>query len=219
MLKVADKKKTLTCRSETFWPWVGDRVLPTYPMTRPYIGDFYEEAAAHLLQASRLGYDSQVDVCPDLIIDDLGIYLECKSVGKSNASLLYEHRIEKYERFMSEGRELYYVFWKHDYRWPGVQGTTLFNLRDELARATRAVALVPAFEVHRAAMAEPQQHTSHRGHVGVSGSYSKLPARRLTSACMRLWFSQDGPRIAFVRPVYGRSLGFVAQFGSISLSR
>lgn len=212
-MRVAEAKKRPSDQGK-MWDWIGDRVLSSYPMTRPYIGDFFEEATCSLLDAQRLKTDSSADICPDLYVPSEGVYLESKAVGRSNTSILYEHRIAKYDRFLREGHRLYYVFWRHKYRWLGGEGTTLFKLREDLARSVFAAIIVSAYTVHKAAMACALKNTSYSGGHKTPLNYIMMPARTLKRTWLRKWTTGKSWGTMFVT-AYGCNLNGLEVYGKI----
>lgn len=198
-------------RGETarFWSWVGDREITSYAMARPYIGAFYEEATAVLLGAKRLKTEAE-KICPDLLTPK-GNYVECKSIGRHGDSLLYEHRIDKYQVFMDAGHRLYYVLWRHRFHFQEAP-TQLFAMRAQLAAATKAVAVVPGPEVHSIAWQSKSRFTSYSGQHRTSSIYKLKPARMLPRKAIKTWFSGQ-MSMAFLEPVHGEPMPVIPMFG------
>lgn len=129
------------------WEWVGNRDLNSVAQSRPYVGDFYEEAARVLFGAVRHQIDSRKDYCPDLSVGP-NRYLESKAVGCSGQGIVFRDRINKDSRLVREGATLTYLFWRHSVKVEAY--ASLHELRAALADNTHTVLAVP-FERLRAA--------------------------------------------------------------------
>jgi hypothetical protein len=191
------------------WDWVGDRAFHSYAQLRPYVGDFYEEATKVWLAARRMQTQANC-LCPDLVIDG-PVYFESKSVGTSNASLLYDHRVEKYDQFMAAGHRLYYVFWRHACAAASIR--TLFELRRQLSVQTWAVMIVSGEEVHREFWKLKHFNTSYRGTTANAKTRTLAPGRTLHAGLLRKWMAGQS-RMAWVGSVYGCSIPMVPAYGS-----
>lgn len=191
------------------WPWVGDREITSYAMARPYIGAFYEEATAVLFGAKRLKTEAE-KICPDLLTPK-GNYVECKSIGRHGDSLLFEHRIDKYQVFMAAGNRLYYVLWRHQFHFQEAP-MQLFAMRAQLAAATKAAAVVPGPEVHAVARQSKSRFTSYSGENRTSSNYKLKPARVLPRQAIKTWFSGQ-MSMTFLEPVHGEPMPVIPMFG------
>jgi hypothetical protein len=206
-LKQVSGQKAVDAQS-TLWDWVGDRPLPSQAMARPFVGDFFEEATRILMGAVRLKTDA-TKTCPDNQIPS-GEYIECKSVGNSGNSLLYDHRIEKYDTFMAAGNRLYYVLWRHTC--PATKYKTLYALREALSRAITHVMIVEASEVHTIAWECPQRFTSYSGTKKDPSKYKLKPARVLTGKVIKSWVRGEPTRVR-MGAVYGYEIQEFPVFG------
>jgi hypothetical protein len=84
--------------------------LGSHAYARNILGDFVEELTAKLFRGRRLKTDSRCDYCPD--IEARGLYIECKSAGRSRQTFIYAGRLEKDREFAREHR-LVYIVWHH----------------------------------------------------------------------------------------------------------
>lgn len=78
---------------------------------RTVLGYFAEELTARLFHADRFNTDSRCKYCPDLVTQN-DVFLECKTMGRSKSTLIYEGRLEKDYDF-SRSHTLLYVIWHH----------------------------------------------------------------------------------------------------------
>lgn len=129
------------------WDWVGDRELLSVAQARPYVGDFFEEAARITLGATRHQIDSTADYCPDLSVG-ASRFLEVKAIGQSGQGMVFADRIDRDKRLVREGATLTYLFWRHGVRVE--EHTTLHGLRAALAQGVRDVLVVPFDRLRRA---------------------------------------------------------------------
>lgn len=129
------------------WDWVGDRELVSVAQARPYVGDFFEEAARITLGATRHQIDSTADYCPDLSVG-ASRFLECKAIGQSGQGIVFASRIERDADLVREGATLTYLFWRHGVKVE--EHTTLHGLRAALAQGVRDVLAVPFERLRRA---------------------------------------------------------------------
>lgn len=128
------------------WDWVGDRELSSVAQARPYVGDFFEEAARITLGATRHQIDSTADYCPDLSVG-ASRFLEVKAIGQSGQGMVFADRIDRDKRLVRQGATLTYLFWRHGVRVEGY--TTLHGLRAALAQGVRDVLVVPFERLRR----------------------------------------------------------------------
>lgn len=129
------------------WEWVGDRPLLSAAMARPYVGDFFEEAARVTLGATRHQIDGTADYCPDLSVG-AGRFLEIKAIGSSGQGMVFVDRIDRDKRLVRDGATLTYLFWRHGVRVE--EHPTLHRLRAALAVGVRDVLVVPFERLRRA---------------------------------------------------------------------
>lgn len=207
-MKISDPRGNGKQDQTRLWDWVGDRDLPSQAMARPFVGDFFEEATRVLSGGVRLKTETD-SLCPDLLLPN-GFFCEVKSVGNSRQSLLYEHRIEKYERLMRQGKKLLYVFWLHNCR--STDYKTLFTLREALARSVVSVAVVPAKVVYKAAKKGTSRLT---GYSGTRESPSKLIMKLayvLKREVLMNWMSGQTQVAHMEGGVYGYDMEYVRLF-------
>jgi hypothetical protein len=114
--------------------WTPDKAMKSMAQSRNWSGAFFEEATANLLHGTRLKTDGNSDVCPDVLVAP-GVYAESKGVGKTNAMILYDHRVQKDRDWTLEhGATLLYCAWHHCADCKGAAFLT--DLHYRLARAT-----------------------------------------------------------------------------------
>ena len=89
--------------------------LKSSAAVRNVCGEFAELCTSRLTYARRMRTDSRAEICPDLHLED-NVYFECKSVGRNNFTIIYQHRQEKDLRFVENGNELFYWIWHHNGR-------------------------------------------------------------------------------------------------------
>jgi hypothetical protein len=87
-------------------------VLGNHGHVRTILGDFAESLTANLFEGYRYRTDSRCKYCPDITTRS-GIYLEVKTLGKSNHTFIYEGRLKKDRAFYDAGNKLFYVLWHH----------------------------------------------------------------------------------------------------------
>lgn len=129
------------------WSWVGDRSLSSAAEARPYVGDFFEEAARVTLGATRHQIDGQADYCPDLSVG-ASRFLECKAIGQSGQGMVFADRLKRDAQLVRDGATLTYLFWRHGVRVE--DHATLHGLRAALAMGVRDVLAVPFERLRRA---------------------------------------------------------------------
>ncbi len=124
------------------------RGVVTLGAARYHIGDFFEGVTAKWLRAVQLKTDGRFDICPDIWdrLDDA--YIECKSIGLSGTSILYDIRIEKDRKLVDmiaqEKKRLRYVFWRHTLaiNQQLAASRALVDLQDALRRSIVQVCVV-----------------------------------------------------------------------------
>lgn len=178
-MRVNGKVKSM--QTAALWDWVYDRDLKSYAQSRPYIGDFYEEATRALMGGVRLRTDAQSEICPDIVLPSLDAYVEVKSVGRGNSRTIYEHRIEKY-KWLASRHPVYFAFWFHSM--DCTELTTLFKLQADLAASTQCVCVIRADDVFAAYYQGKLRATSYSGERR-GGHFSKMPARTLPASFFR----------------------------------
>lgn len=191
------------------WNWIDDRPLQTFATVRPYVGYFFEEATRVLTGGIRLRTETG-SICPDIQAPD-DLYCEVKGVGLSRQSVIFKHRIDKYDRFMEQGNRLVYVFWIHNCK--ASKCKTLFSLRASLAVSVECVLIVPAEKVHAAARQSKERFTSYSGTHEAPSVFKLKPAYTLTRKAMMQWANQSS--MAPVGEVYGCELPSVTLYQEI----
>jgi hypothetical protein len=126
-------------RTTEYQPPLFDAPLKAAGSMRNICGEFVELCTAKVTGARRLKTDSNAVICPDLHYEDR-TWFECKSVGKSNFSIIYSHRWEKECQFVVDGNAVMYWIWNH----AGKVGSadTPGNVRREVAEKLKAVYVV-----------------------------------------------------------------------------
>jgi hypothetical protein len=195
-------------QQDQLWDWVDDRPLVKMEQTRPFVGDFYEEATKAWLGAFRLRTEA-FKLCPDLAMDP-DLHLEVKSVGNSKSRIIYEHRREKYDRFMADGAKLYYVFWFHNCE--AAKNASLFGLRAKLAARTQWVIVAPGKLVHDVLLDCPVRMISYSiDKTDPEKKWYKRAARTIGGANWRKLMAGQS-QMAFVGPVYGNTMPAVPAY-------
>lgn len=87
-----------------------DEEISGHAYARNILGSFVEDLTAHLFRGRRFKTDSRCEYCPDVLAS--GIYLECKSAGKSRQTFIYAGRLVK-DRAFAQSHRLAYVIWHH----------------------------------------------------------------------------------------------------------
>jgi hypothetical protein len=136
--------------------------------------------------ARRLKTDCNAEICPDLYFDD-DVWFECKSVGKTSAIIIYEHRHEKYLRFVSRGNSLYYWIWHHSGKVGAAE--TANDIRREVASSLRSVYVIDQRTLHGLLSGTPQSLNSHYYSGGLGrevfrGAGWKVPIKAIQSHCL-----------------------------------
>lgn len=181
MKQIAEAQQAKDQDQLSLWGWVGDRRITRHAAIRYYVGDFFEEATRVALNAQRLKTTSG-RVCPDLKLAS-GAYVECKSIGKSSDCIVFDHRMESYEKMIAEGKRLFYIFWRHTASLKGVAFVSEVNER--LALAVSDAVIVSAQEIH-ALMRKS------RVYIGKYFYHQQRPCefRRLRSKSFTDWFTR-----------------------------
>lgn len=176
-MQVSNPRKNHGVQSVLFEEYEPENKQLTVAACRNYMGEFFEEASATLLNGIRLVTDATKDVCPDLQIGDRE-FVESKSIGKTNSVIVYQSRLKKDLDFIELGNKLYYVLWNHGAK---VQdGITLGELRNLAATLVKSVALIPAHELHVILEAGPlmvlNPKNTNRGYgsLGYQNGYRSL---------------------------------------------
>lgn len=112
---------------------------------RYVVGDFIEYMTAKILRGKRHKCAGNYDYCPDVSV--CGKYIECKAMGKSNQTLIYQGRLEKDRAFVNQGNDLYYAIWSHN------SNTLNFNIVEDLQFNILIniewMALVPFYDIEQ----------------------------------------------------------------------
>lgn len=176
----------------TLW---GDehRTFRSIAQMRTFIGGFFEEATCTLTGGQRYSIDSSC-VCPDLLIAP-GIYGECKSVGRSNAGIVFQERVDKDKKIlaMPGAKQLLYFFWMHHAAVKDVPN--LKALRTILAALVHTVLVVDATVVHRICDRRDPVPLNHRGERG-AGRFRPMLGWKLEPDLMRGWMQHQCGMIA-----------------------
>jgi len=191
--KIAEVRAPKVEKPPAFWDWVDDKLITSNASVRYYIGDFFEEATEVALKARRLKTEAG-SLCPDLRMGS-GVYLECKSIGKSSDCIVFDHRMESYEVMIQSGKPLYYIFWRHVASMKGV--AFVKDINERLAEAAQDVAIVPAEDVHK-------KMKESRVYIGKYFYAQGRPCafRRLRSHVFAEWFETPAV-MEFSGSVYG----------------
>lgn len=151
--------------------------LGSHAYARNILGDFVEELTAGLFRGRRLSTDSRCDYCPD--IEARGLYVECKSAGRSRQTFIYAGRLEKDRAFARE-HHLVYVIWHHTAY--TLEADTDVELRCLFLARLRSIYIVPfAFidELLREREAEPLNSRYGGTNRQVYGSGFRISIREL----------------------------------------
>ncbi len=134
-----------TTKQSRFW----EQPLGNHGSVRTHLGDFVEELTARLFNGVRFRTDCGADYCPDVRVKDT--YLECKTVGNSRQTLIYEGRLEKDRRF-SESHTLLYCIWTHDLETTLYPDLTVEGIQRLFLTHVQKIYLVPFPEICRIAL-------------------------------------------------------------------
>lgn len=189
---------------EPIWDWVGNIHFYSMAQTRNATGDFCEEATKTFFGGERMTTDGQADICPDIRVDDKH-YLEVKSVQYKRTALVYEHILERAQRFVRRNRvQLHYVFWLHNTR--AAETENLFELRRQMATDMNRVIVVPFEQVVEATTRCKIRIMNYRAPERDGKEGIPMRGWALPNAQLRAW-STGQPSLAFEHTVYGFPMG------------
>lgn len=173
-------------RQDVLGSWANEVEIVSYEMARPYIGDFFEEASVQFFGGWRVKTQAN-KLCPDVKLES-GAYLEVKSVGVGQHSVIYEFRTRNYKRMLQTGERLLYAFWFHHWRFNQRRCMMLSALRKELAEKVERVLLVPARQVHKQLKTAPRRFTNYT-RQNLALRWKLKPARTLGRRHFSKWCS------------------------------
>ena len=134
------------------WLFPHDIQIPSWPVLRNYIGEYFEQKAAHLLGARRCKTDGTKTYCPDLHWHD-NVFVECKASGRNGSVIIYKGRATKDISVLEQGNRLYYCIFKHSTACRGINW--LSELHTSLEETNKEILLVPAELVIDATLRRP----------------------------------------------------------------
>lgn len=147
---------------------------------RNICGEFAELCTQVQTGAVRLKTDSRAAICPDLHLRD-NIWFECKSVGRTNELMIYQHRHLKELGFTNSGERLFYWVWHHSAK-PG-QAKTVQGLHRDIAGSMRGVYIVDYASLCQFLSDVPvmlnTMYYSNHTRDEIRGSGWRFPIRRL----------------------------------------
>ncbi len=186
------------------WDWVGNIQFYSWAQCRNATGDFVEEAVSKVLGGRRMCTDGRAGICPDIELDTKH-YLECKSIGKGKNGILYEHILDRAERFVRRNRvKLHYVFWIHTIR--ASDSADLFALRRAMAAGVDRLIVVPYEAVRDYVKTERLQVMNYRSASRNGKPNEPMPGWKISTKQLKLW-SAGQPTFAFDTTVYGCPTG------------
>lgn len=115
-----------------------DRPLGNHGHCRTIIGDFIEVVTARVFGGKRCRCTGTADYCPDVKVGD--IYIECKAMGNSNQTMIYDGRLEK-DHVFAQSHNLFYAIWSHNVSTKSVD--TVEDLQRKLLAGLEWCALIP----------------------------------------------------------------------------
>lgn len=155
-------------------------VLGNHGHVRTILGDFAENLTAKIFNGKRYITDSRCKYCPDVWID-AGLYLEVKTIGRSNHTFIYEGRLEKDRQFYDQGNMLYYVLWHHSADTKVC--TDDFELKSLFLSKLKRIVIIEFPEMEAAAKLSPVTKLNSRyGHSDSNPTYGagrRIPIKRV----------------------------------------
>lgn len=123
--------------SQSFQPTLFPELLGNHGHRRTVIGNFIQRLTVVFFKGKEHRCYG-ADYCPDVSVGDN--YFECKAMGRTDQTLVYEGRLYKDIKF-AEGHKLFYVIWKH--RVDTLKHETVISLQFALLQSLEYCAVVP----------------------------------------------------------------------------
>lgn len=172
--------------------------LGNHGAVRYVLGDFVETLTCLLLSGNRHKDQTNVDYCPDIsaVTDDTTYYCECKSVGRSRQTMVYEGRLVRDRNFVDAGNPLLYVLWHH------TVDTKIADTEEELQMLFLAkmqcIYVVPFNVIEAICRSLPceklnSQYGRSDKYPGVYGKGYRIPLSALTEWKALEWETADTP--------------------------
>lgn len=182
------------------WDWVGNIHFTHWAQTRHATGDFAEELVVKLFGGQRMTTDGQADICPDIEVVRGKHYHEVKSVGLKGQGIIYEHILDRAQRFVRRNRvKLDYVFVVHDTK--PTDHPDLFALRREMASNIAHVLVVPFKTIIGLTSSLKMEIMNYRSKARTGRPDEPMPGWRIPTAQLRAWATGQ-PSSSFDLTVY-----------------
>lgn len=181
------------------WDWVGNIQFTHWAQTRHATGDFAEELVVKQFGGRRMTTDGQADICPDVELSKTD-YLEVKSVRAIGQGIIYEHIIDRAQRFVRRNRvKLRYAFVIHDTK--PKDSPDLFALRAEMATNIKAIILVPFETIVGLTQTLKMEVMNYRSKAKSGKPDEPMPGWRIPNKQLRDWMTGQ-PELSFGVCVY-----------------
>ncbi len=182
------------------WDWVGNIQFVHLAQTRHATGQFAEELALKLMGGRAMVTDGQADICPDIKLSDKA-YLEVKSVRACGQGIVYEHILDRAQRFVRRNRvSLRYVFVIYDTK--ASESPDLFELRAKMAANVKAVIIVPFKQIVDLTSSLRMEIMNYRSSSRAGKPNEPMPGWRIPNAQLRTWMTGQ-PELSFGVQVFG----------------
>lgn len=182
------------------WDWVGNIQFVHLAQTRHATGQFAEELVLKLMGGRAMVTDGQADICPDIKLDDKN-YLEVKSVRAIGQGIIYEHILDRAQRFIRRNAvNLRYVFVIYDAK--ASDSPDLFALRAEMATNMKAVIVVPFEKILALTSSLKMEVMNYRSKAKSGKPDEPMPGWRIPNSQLRAWMTGQ-PELSFGVSVFG----------------
>lgn len=121
-----------------------DTPLGNHGHRRNVVGDLIEVITCSVLRGKRHKCSGNFDYCPDVSVG--GNFFECKAIGRSRQTFVYEGRLLKDRKF-ARFQPLYYAVWHHTAN--TLYAHTVEQLQCLVLAKMRWMALIPFAEIDR----------------------------------------------------------------------
>lgn len=186
------------------WDWVGNIQFVHLAQTRHATGQFAEELVLKLMGGRPMVTDGQADICPDIELDRKN-YLEVKSVRANGQGIIYEHILDRAQRFTRRNNvTLRYVFVIYNAK--ASNSPDLFALRREMAANMKAVIVVPFDQILALTSSLKMEIMNYRSKARSGKPDEPMPGWRIPNSQLRAWMTGQ-PSFAFDLTVFGCPTG------------
>ncbi len=186
------------------WDWVGNVHFTHWAQTRHATGQFAEELIVKLFGGNLMKTDGQADICPDVELSKTD-YLEVKSVRSIGQGIIYEHILDRAQRFVRRNRvKLRYCFVVHDTK--PTDSPDLFALRREMAANIKCVIVVPFPTILKLTQKLKLEIMNYRSKARTGKPDEPMPGWRIPTSQLRAWATGQAT-MAFDLSVFGCPTG------------